>query len=440
MQEQHSQKSALNGNAHVDMGPKTVEVDLPAFIIPKIDEDILDDPVRLKEHVTEAAVFGIDAYYRAKAVQDTSYVDKAISGALDVFAHDAGLIPNVILDELLKVVGTDEGQALQPVIGGLTQIVEDIEVNTDTLNQSLNLDSKSSLLSQAFDGVNQMLDPSSEGSIQQTMDQAVAEIAEKDGVLANTVKDVVDAILKEKLSPLETNIKAIDTYIKVKEGVELADANSPKKGAPHEKNVHIAAKKWVEALGGAAIHTGGDNQPGDHVLEVPMLMGKAMRIVVESKDQPSKVMGTKSIGDALYKCMLERKCETGLWVNKTEEGLSPTQIGTWGLGRNPAGNWLATTFDNLTTALTYLRAMETIRRAKAENVNADIDLKALMALCDSIRNKVKKAQNIITKAGQIGTTASEIRKDADDLRTEIRDSVADIESLIKSSMKNKAAI
>ena len=33
----------------------------------------------------------------------------------------------------------------------------------------------------------------------------------------------------------------------------------------------------------------------------------------------------------------------------------------------------------------YLRAMETIRRAKAENVDADIDLKALMAKCDTIR-------------------------------------------------------
>mgnify|MGYP001331524876 CR=1 FL=1 len=424
--------SGMSMMAPEDMTPKSVEVELPSISLSKIDDEILADPVRLKEHVTEAAVFGIDAYYRAKAVQDTSYIDKAIMTAMIKFKNDADMIPDEIKQKIIDIVGTDEGQALAPVLNGLNNIHDDIEEKTDTLNQSLNLDSNSSLLSIAFGAVNNMLDPSKDGSIQHTLDGAVAAVAEEDGALANTVKDVIDEVLEDRLEELERICNATDSYIKQKDVVEEVESGTTKKGGPYEEAVHIVAKGWVQMLGGTATHCGGDNQPGDHVLEVPMPTGVDMRIVIESKDE-STARGTVWIGKKLSKSMGYRKCENGLWACKTEKGLSSTDIGHWGLGTNELGNWLATTFENITTALTYLRAMEIIRRAKAADIATDLDLKLLMAKCGEIRDKVKAVQDIITAAGQINTNADKIREDAAQLRVKIRDDVAEIESLIKSS-------
>ena len=335
-------------------------------------------------------------------------------------------------------MGTDEGQALQPILGGLTTISDEIKGKADTLNASLNLDSKSSMLSVALDEMNEYLDPNNEGSIQHTLNEAVEAVAEEDGALANVVKGIVEGVLDTEIKPLVQICKDLDSYIKVKDGIEQGEANTTKKGASHEENVHSIAKKWVESLGGTALHTGGDNKPGDHVLTVPMPAGGDMNLVVESKNE-STARGVKHLSDKMGKSMQYRKCSTGLWISKTEAGLSQTEIGTWGLGKNEFGDWLATTVDNVTTALTYLRAMEIIRRAKVADVEVNLDLQGLMTKCDEIRNSVKKVQDINTRAGQIQNTAGEITTIATNLRNEIRNDAADIESLIKAAIDAKKA-
>ncbi|MED5350125.1 MAG: hypothetical protein VYB50_01385 [Candidatus Thermoplasmatota archaeon] len=402
----------------------------------KIPEDKRNHPVLLRDYTTDCFSFGNDAFYRAKTVQDTSYVDSAISSALYAFKRDAESIPSQIRDELVKIVGIDDGQVLEPIFSGLTSISTNIDGKVIILNDSLNLDSKTSLLSIAFDEVNNMLDPNTDGSIQHTLNQAISNIAEEDGTLANLLQDKINSVLETRIGPLVDICKTIDTYIKIKDGVEQAESNSPKKGASHEENVHSLAKKWVQSHGGSALHSGGDNNPGDHVLEVPMPNGTPMRIVIESKDE-STARGSKWISDKLFASMELRKCTTGLWISKTENGLSTTQIGNWGLGNNALGGWLATTVDNTSTALTYLRAMEIINRAKAIDSEVDIDFKQLQEVCETIKNNVKKVQNIRTMAGQIINNASQINTEADDLRSQINADVTKIESMIKIAISDK---
>ena len=405
----------------------------------KIPEDIRGRPVLLRDYTNDCFSFGNDAFFRAKTVQDTSYVDSAIASALYAFKRDAGSIPSQIRDELVSIVGIGDGQALEPIFSGLTSISTNIDGKATTLNDSLNLDSKTSMLSVAFDEVNGMLDPDTEGSIQHTLNQAISDIAEEDGTLVNSVQNIINSVLETRIGPLEVICKAIDTYIKVKDGVEQAESNSTKKGASHEENVHTIAKKWVESHGGSALHSGGDNNPGDHVLEVPMPSGPTMKIVIESKDE-STARGSKWISDKLFASMELRKCTTGLWISKTENGLSPTQIGDWGLGNNALGGWLATTVDNTSTALTYLRAMEIVNRAKAIDSEVDIDFKQLKEVCETIKNSVKKVQNIRTMAGQIITNAGNIKTEADELRSQINADVTKIESMIKIAISNKEDI
>ena len=96
------------------------------------------------------------------------------------------------------------------------------------------------------------------------------------------------------------------------------------------------------------IHSGGDNNPGDHVLEV-LPNGTPMRIVIESKDE-STARGSKWIRQ-IASVWNYVNAQQGFGF-QTENGLSTTQIGNWGLGNNALGGWLATTVDNTSTALT----------------------------------------------------------------------------------------
>ena len=170
-----------------------------------------------------------------------------------------------------------------------------------------------------------------------------------------------------------------------------------------------------------------------------MPVGDDMRIVIESKDEDDTARGIKSIDDRLVKAMQLRQCDTGLWICKTEGGLSPTQIGSWGQSKNSIGPWLATTVDNVTTALIYLRAMELVSRAKELDVEGDIDLNALQNHCVTILGKMKKIQTVNTKFGQIVTLANEGKSEATELRTDVRDIVTEIESIIKVAMASGGA-
>ena len=257
-----------------------------------------------------------------------------------------------------------------------------------------------------------------------------ALITAKDGLVTKS-----EDLRTDSVSDMSDQLGRIDTYIKETKGKTEAEANTIGKGKKHEDNVHAIAKDWVKSFGGIADPCGSDNQPGDTVLEVPMPVGDSMRIVIEAKDEDDTARGTKWIDDRLLKSMQHRRCDTALWIAKKEGGLSPTQIGTWGPGKNTIGHWLATTIDNENTALTYLYAMELIsRKKKLIAIGADIDLNRLQSFCLSIRGKLKKVQTINTKFGQISTLANEGKSEATDLRTEIRHDVTEIESIIKIAM------
>ena len=422
-------------------GERTVTFTLSDKELAMVPSNIANNQDMLNDFARRSLMWNCGLIAQASGQSDLAYVDLSISDTMTSFTNAANDLPAAVRDEMQDVIGVEEGQAFEPIYSALNNASDTLIDAADSLNQTWNLDSKTSTASQALDNLEdkantmaELLNPNSPGSIYAHLDDVKDEMGADDGPVAK----IIDDAFRDKIQPLEALIIEISNYVKEQKGQSEAEANSPVKGGVFEDNVHIAVKKWVETLGGNATHTGPDNLPGDHVLVVPMPDDVPMRIVVESKDE-STARGTKWIGDRLLKAMTERGCDTALWVSKTQDGLSTTQIGSLGHGSNNLGDWSAATFDNLRTALTYLHAMEVINRAKSSDIEADIDLNVLNSHCLTIRDTLKMSQTINTRIGQAETALSGAKTGIVDMRNKVSDSVTEIQSIIKVALSSGGA-
>ena len=434
-------KTPTNGAIKINNAPVQVTFELSEKELAMVPSNIANDQAMLNDFGRRSLMWNCGLIAQASGQSDLAYVDLAISETMNSFSTEAQELPGSIRDELEDVFGVEEGQAFEPIYSALDTTANTLIDAAVDLTEAWDLDSKSSTASKAFDNLEtqsnsivDLLDRDNQDSIYAHLDEVKAEMGAED----SPVVEAIDNAIEVKIEPLVTLITEVSNYIKEQKGKSEAEANSTVKGGVFEDNVHIVVKQWVETLGGNATHTGPDNMPGDHVLVVPMLDDEPMRIVVEDKDE-STARGSKWIGDRLLKAMIERDCGTALWVSKTQDGLSTTQIGSLGHGSNNLGDWSAATFDNLRTALTYLHAMEVINRAKSSDVEADIDLNVLNSHCVTIRETLKMSQTINTKIGQAETALSGAKTVNVDMRNKVSDSVTDIQSIIKVALSSGGA-
>lgn len=406
-----------------------------------VPSNIANDQAMLDDFGRRSLLWNCGLIAQASGQSDLAYVDLAISETLNSFANEAQELPNAFRAEVEHVFGVDEGQALEPLYTLLVNTSSTLIDAASTAKETWDFDSKTSTASVAFDNlqtavsdIGSLLDPENPISIYAFIVDWKESLVDKDSPHLQAVDNAVES----RVEPLVTLLTEVTNYIKEQKGQAEAEANSPVKGAVFEDMVHIVVKQWAESLGGNATHTGPDNMTGDHVLVVPMLDDESMRIVVEDKDE-STARGSKWIGDRLLKAMTVRDCSTALWVSKTQDGLSTTQIGGLGHGGNNLGAWSAATFDNLRTALTYLHAMELINRAKSSDVEANLDLNLLNSHCLTIRETVKMSQTINTKIGQAETLLSETKTVNGDMRTRVSNSVTEIQSIIKVALSSGGA-
>ena len=403
-----------------------------------VPTNIANDQAMLNDFGRRSLLWNCGLIAQASGQSDLAYVDLAISETMNSFATEAQELPDAFRTEIEDVVGVDEGQAFEPVYTLLTDTSGTLVDAATDLAETWDLDSKTSPASLAFGNLETkantiaaLLNRDNQDSIYSHLDEVKEEMGAEDSPLV----EAIDGIIEDKIKPLRTLITEVSNYIKEQKGKSEADANSTVKGETFEELVHIGVKQWAETLGGNAIHTGPDNKPGDHVLVVPMLDDEPMRIVVEDKHE-STARGSKWIGDRLLKAMTERDCGTALWVSKTQDGLSTTQIGNLGHGSNNLGPWSATTFDNLRTALTYRHAMEVINRAKSSDVEADIDLNHLNGLCNTIKDTLKMGQTINTKIGQAEVALHGAKTVNAEMRDNVSHTVTEIQAIIKVALSS----
>lgn len=287
-------------------------------------------------------------------------------------------------------------------------------------------DSRASTLGQALGSLKDLLDPARSDSIQGSLTEAIRHVTGEDGTLAACVKTTVT----EAVQPLAEEVSRLGKQMAADGAVEEALAQTTKKGTPYEESIVGELQLWARTAGAGVSHVGGDNRPGDVIVELwdsGPGGGAASTMVIEARDRATP-LGRKAITEALDGAMAERGATAAIYLSRSREGLAK-EIGDWAEGTCSRGNWVATTHEHLFIAI---RLLLTLRRlADAQEGRPDIDCTAIKAQVVRIRTALKRITNINRNVGAIREQAGAIQDEGEALRSEIRDSLLVIEDAIR---------
>jgi hypothetical protein len=381
----------------------------------------------------QAMEVGVFCLERARMSQDTEFVRRQIDLLLNHVETAVKKIPDDTQRALVDKIGTSNGQVLAPLremIDAATKLTTDKvkEIRT-LLTQEIDPDKETTTLGKALKTLRDVLDPKRNDSVQSLLEQAVKTVTSKDGALAKAVKEVV----AEAVNPLATEVDKLTKEVRGQEAAAEALEQTTLKGTPYEEEVTGILQVWARAAGAEVHHVGIDNQPGDVVITVrgDGLIADPISIVVEVRDRGSRAMGRKAISADMAAKLAERGANAGIYLSRTQDGLSLREIGEWAEGTSDRGLWVACTQQHLITAVRFLivqRRLAALRAAAPEVDSASIEQQV-----KAIRTSLGRIRTIKTKLTELGSCSDVIDEQADHLREEIKEALSSIEDSMRSA-------
>lgn len=387
------------------------------------------DPGERPEALARMIEVGQHCLERASNSKDTDFVKRQLERLVKSVVETVGTIPKDVETELMKKVGVKDGQVLKPLMDSTERaskaINDKLVEMKGFVDDKLDLTKESSAAGKMLRALGEMLDPKRTDSVQGTLEGAIKSVTGEDGVLSKSVKEVVS----EAVKPLKEELDLLAKEIRGQEAAEQVVQETTKKGAPYELKVMEELQPWAKATGASVDHKGGDNRPGDVIVDMPdnSVCGVDLRIVIEARDRTSG-KGHKAVSDDMNVKMAERSANAGIYLAKTSAGLSKG-IGDWAEGQSEHGPWVATTHDHLHTAIRFLIAMKRLESLKREA--PEVDASAIESLVERIRMSLKRITSINRNVGKVRTSADEIKTEADTLRDEVRESLNSIEDALR---------
>ena len=325
----------------------------------------------------------------------------------------------LLIDELDKVDQAFDGQVLSPV----KKLVNDASSETtkrigelrSLLSDELDPRNAKSTLGSALQSLRDLLNPKNSDSIQSALDQAVYKATAENGVLAKSVKIQVE----EALKPLVTEMDGLAKEIRGQEAAAEALQQTTLKGAPYEEEVTGILQEWAQPVGAEVYHVGGDNQPGDIVVALrgDDVIADQISIVIEARDRCSRAMGRKAISSDMATKLAQRNANAGIYLSRTQDGLSLREIGEWAEGFCDYGPWVACTQQHLITAVRFLIVQRRLAALRAEAL--EVDSASIDQQVKTIRTSLGRVRAIKTKLTELGACSDVIGEQADQLREEI---------------------
>lgn len=409
---------------------------IAAFEIPskEVADFFRSVPTEEREFMfTKAVEVGVFCIERGRVAQDTDFVKRKLSELLVDVETAVTDIPKKAEETLLQKMGTGEGQVLHPVKRLIDEASSETTKRIGELKSLLaeDLDPKNakSTLGNALQSLRDLLNPKNTESIQGALDQAVTKATADNGALAKAVK----AQVEEALKPLASEIDSLAKEIRGQEAAAEAIQQTTLKGCPYEDEVTKGLQAWAKMASAEVHHVGADNQPGDIVIAVrgDGLIAEPISIVIEARDRGSRAMGRKAISSEMAVKMAERNVNAGIFLARTQDGLSVGEIGEWAEGANEYGPWVACTHEHLVTAVRFLivqRRLSMLREAAPE-----IDSAAIEQHLKVIHTAMGRVRTIKTKLTELGVCADAIDEQAEHLRTEVKEALASIEDTLRAS-------
>jgi prefoldin subunit 5 len=302
------------------------------------------------------------------------------------------------------------------------------------LSQDIDPSKSTSTIGSALQKIRDLLDAQRSDSVQASVQSALRSVTDRDGELAKVVKLTVEAAIK----PLAKNVTKLSTAVIGQEMVQQALEETPEKGPWYEEEVAEILQPWAKAVGAQVEHVGGDNQPGDFVVQLTegSTSSEPVRVVVEARAQKNK-MGIQRISQDLGPKFAERKADAAVYVSKNRDGFAK-EVGDWAEGICEKGPWVACTHEHLITALRFLIVQYHLKRLResAPEVNSS----AIQSQVNSIRTTLGKIKTIKTKVTGLTNTADEIAREAEQIRNDINASLSAIEEMLHVTKKQPIGV
>lgn len=385
----------------------------------------------------KAVEVGVLCLERGRTAQDTDFVKRRVAELLVQVEGAVAGIPKKAEETLLQKIGTADGQVLHPVKDLIDQASSETTKRINELKGLLaeDLDPKNaqSTLGNALQSLRDLLNPKNTDSIQGALDQAVSKATAENGALAKAVKIQVEEALKALVSEIDSLAKEI----RGQEAASEAIQQTTLKGGPYEDEVTKNLQAWAKVAGAEIHHVGADNQPGDIVIAVrgDGLIAEPISIVLEARDRGSRAMGRKAISSEMAMKMAERNANAGVYLSRTQDGLSIGEISEWAEGANNHGPWVACTHAHLVTAVRFLivqRRLSTLREAAPE-----IDSAAIEQQLKTIQTALGRIRTIKTKLTELASCANAIDEQADGIRSEIKEALSSIEDSLRAGQTRR---
>jgi DNA-binding transcriptional MerR regulator len=330
---------------------------------------------------------------RARTSQDLEFVRKQVAELLSAVSAAVSSIPAKTESAISARIGTNEGQVLAPLralvdsaSNASTRRVDEVKM---LLTSELDPSRVTSVLGSALQQIRQLLDPNRRDSIQASLIASVNVVSARNGAVASTVKLTVEEAMKplrEEIDRLAKEIRGDSTAAEIVQQTTL-------KGGPYEIEIAGLLQTWAHFVGAEVHHVGTDNDPGDILVKFrgDGFVSEPLAIIVEVRDRASRQMGRKAITDEMNIKLAQRDAAAGVYLSRTEQGLSKREIGEWAEGVSTRGPWIACTHAHLVTAIRFLIVQERLSRLRKST--PDMDLVA-------VENQIKMIQ---TSIGRVKT-------------------------------------
>lgn len=382
-----------------------------------------DEPYRLGAFGQMLRV-GAVCLEKAQQSADLDFVKLRLEQMLREVEGRLAALPASIAEQL----GTDEGKALHPVKLAVAEaqkaVQKDLGDVRGMIEDDLDPQNPASALGAALAKVRNLLDPERTDSLPFKLAAELALVSAADGQLAGMVKKVLAESLEQANKPMREAVEKLQEQLKVDARVQEIVAGTPLKGAAFEDLLLEELKAASIPLGGHVEHTGGDNQPGDFVIEFGKgaLLGSSFRLVVEAKDDQT-AKGRAKLKTLMEEAMSHRKAQAGLFIGKTPAALAK-EIGEIGEGACASGPFVAATVSHLSFAL---RLVAVLVRIAAMQKEEKFDKVAVQAQVLSIRDAMKKFASMRTVVSGIDKGTAGLREQFDEMESGLKAALLSIE-------------
>lgn len=370
------------------------------------------------DRLTRAIQVGVVALERALVTQDLHYVRTAVEDLLaEVRTEVIQSLPAALEEELRGTLGAEEGQILHPVAEAVRSAAAKLDDIKKLVDDDLDPAREGSVLHKKLAAMSRLLDETSTESIAYKLNDKLSRVAQKDGTLSQSVKQVV----REELEPYKERVNELVALLEQKAGAAGVIQKTTLAGDPFEQEVYQLLRTAFHRGGCQVEWVGPRNETGDVLLTFDEEAGD-YKVIVEAKYSATQEWGEKGIATEMEKAMKQYDADYGLFVSSGIDAVKPS-VNYWYQGASELGPWLAVTFDDAIEAVRVLRIQhyKRTRLSGSDTVDAAVAGDQLKVILHKIK-EIGKAKRALKR---IKDSAEDLHKLLSDMRSGVTRAVTE---------------